>query len=226
MDEAVVKPWPQVQYLNTTSNRIYQKGYLILRALEDLVGIEQMELILQTAYSEYGQNPAMSVADLKQVSQEVTGRDLDWFFQSWLYSDDGWVDFAVSSFQSWPQGNSWQTEVDVTRRGSNVQPVTVRFAAKTAQFTNKDGLLIKLETLSFTTPHRWCKWRLTGEMLPDLNRLNNTKPRKVDWTLHNDTSLDSYVMRYYPGIVPGTVLGGSADSFELGLGLSGRVRNN
>ena len=32
-------------------------------------------------------------------------------------------------------------------------------------------------------------------MLLDVNRLNNTKPRKVEWTIHNDTSLDSYVIR-------------------------------
>ena len=228
MDEAVVKPWHEVQYLNTTTNRIYQKGYLILRALEDLVGLEEMETILQTAYSEYGQNPAMSVADLQRVAQQITGQDLKPYFQSWLYSDDGWVDYAVSSFQSKPQGDSWQTEAVVTRKGDNVQPVTVLARCQDGTVHEQRWPADRgQETLSFTTHSQVVQVEIDpGKMLPDIDRLNNTKPRKVAWTPHNDISLDSYVMRYFPGIVPGTVLGGSADSFELGLGLSGRVRNN
>lgn len=228
MDEAVVKPWHEVQYLNTTTNRIYQKGYLILRALEDLVGLEKMEAILQTAYNEYGQNPAMSVEDLKRVAQKVTGQNLEAYFQMWLYSDDGWVDYAISSFQSKPQGDGWQTEAVVTRKGNNVQPVTVRARCQdgTVHQQRWSGEKTR-ETLSFNTPSQVVQVEIDPEMmLPDIDRLNNAKPRKVAWTPHNDVSLDSYVMRYYPGIVPGNVLGGSADSFELGFGLSGRVRNN
>ena len=104
MDEAVIGPWREVKYINASSSRIYEKGYLILRALEDLVGLEQMEAILQTAYRKHGQNPAMSVEELAQVAEEVTGKSLEAYFQSWLYSDDGWVDYQVSSFQSEPQG--------------------------------------------------------------------------------------------------------------------------
>ncbi len=228
MDEAVIKPWREVKYINASSSRIYEKGYLILRALEDLVGLEQMEAILQTAYRKHGQNPAMSVEELAQVAEEVTGKSLEAYFQSWLYSDDGWVDYQVSSFQSEPQEDSWQTEVRVERKGTNAQPVTVqvrcedgtvhrqRWSADTAQ-----------ATLIFNTPTKVVQVEMDPDkMLLDVNRLNNTKPRKVEWTIHNDTSLDSYVIRYYPGIVPGNVFGGSIDSFELGFGLSGRVRNN
>lgn len=223
MDEAVVKPWPEVQYLNTTTNRIYQKGYLVLRALEDLVGLEQMEEILERSYSAYGQNPAMSVDDLQRIAQEVTGEDLEPFFQSWLYNDDGWVDYAVSSFETRQMERAWQTDVVVTRKGTNSQPVTVRARCEDGTIHDQrwDGLKTQ-ETLTFRTHAKVVQVEVDPEkMLPDRDRLNNTKPRKVDWTPHNDLSLDSYVVRYYPGIVP---MG--SDSFELGFGLSGRVRNN
>ena len=117
------------------------RSYLIL-GLWDLVGLEQMEAILQTAYRKHGQNPAMSVEELAQVAEEVTGKSLEAYFQSWLYSDDGWVDYQVSSFQSEPQEDSWQTEVRVERKGTNAQPVTVQVRCEDGTVTGSAGLLI------------------------------------------------------------------------------------
>jgi hypothetical protein len=228
MDEAIVKPSREVKYQNTVSNRIYQKGYLVLRALEDLVGLEQMEDILRQAYREYGQNPAMSVNDLKQIAQKVTGQSLEKYFQSWLYNDYQWTDYAVRSLKSNFKGDAWQTEVVVERKGDNVQPVTVRASCQdgTAHQVRWSGEQTR-QTLTFQTASKVERVEIDpDQMLLDVDRLNNSQPKKVIWTMDNDVSLDSYVMRYFPGIVPGDVLGGSVDSYAMGFGLSGRVRNN
>jgi len=63
----------------------YNKGGLVLHMLRDLVGDEAFFASLQS-YLQQHAFKAAEVDDLRQAFEEVTGRDLQWFFDQWYLS--------------------------------------------------------------------------------------------------------------------------------------------
>ena len=64
----------------------YNKGGLVLHMLRDLVGDEAFFASLQTYLKEHAFKSA-EVDDLRQSFEEITGRDLHWFFDQWYFSE-------------------------------------------------------------------------------------------------------------------------------------------
>jgi aminopeptidase N len=63
----------------------YNKGGLVLHMLRDLVGDEAFFASLQSYLKEHAFKAA-EVDDLRQSFEDVTGRDLQWFFDQWYLS--------------------------------------------------------------------------------------------------------------------------------------------
>jgi len=63
----------------------YNKGGLVLHMLRDLVGDEAFFASLQAYLKEHAFKSA-EVDDLRQAFEEMTGRDLNWFFDQWYFS--------------------------------------------------------------------------------------------------------------------------------------------
>ena len=64
----------------------YNKGGLVLHMLRDLVGDEAFFASLQAYLKEHAFKSA-EVDDLRQSFEEITGRDLHWFFDQWYFSE-------------------------------------------------------------------------------------------------------------------------------------------
>lgn len=62
----------------------YQKGGWVLHMLRGIVGDEPFFEAMRVFYERYTYGNADS-GDLQEVVQEVTGTDLDWFFEPWLH---------------------------------------------------------------------------------------------------------------------------------------------
>jgi len=62
---------------------VYQKGGWVLHVLRGVIGTEKFWQGIREYYRRYRDSNA-STDDLRRVMEEVSGRDLGWFFQQWL----------------------------------------------------------------------------------------------------------------------------------------------
>jgi hypothetical protein len=76
----------------------YSKAALALRTLERYLGTETMENITRTYFQRFKfKHP--KTADFIQVANEVSGQDLNWFFNQVLYGSDV-LDYSISQLSS------------------------------------------------------------------------------------------------------------------------------
>ena len=69
---------------DVTTSQIYQKGSWTLHMLRGVVGTKNFWDGIRTYYRRYRDSHA-SVADFRRVMEEVSGQDLSYFFDQWLY---------------------------------------------------------------------------------------------------------------------------------------------
>lgn len=112
-DEAIVKPYKRVEYLNASDERIYNKGYLVLRALEGLLGRETFFAVLREAYHRY-HHKIITTEAFRAVAEEISGRDLKGFFDQWLYGAS-FFDVAVERFTSQRTPDGYETTVFLSK---------------------------------------------------------------------------------------------------------------
>ena len=72
---------PYMELLNANS---YQKGGWILHMLRNEVGDKTFQKIIQAYYQQYKGGNADS-RDFEAVAEKVSGQELTWFFDQWLY---------------------------------------------------------------------------------------------------------------------------------------------
>lgn len=224
-DEAIIKPWQEVKYGNFTTVRIYNKGYLVLRNVEGLLGEEIMDKILLEAHKRFN-HKIMTVQDLKEIAEEVSQQDLDQFFHDWLYEDPpGFVDYAVSKVEVEPQEQGFLNKIHLKRRGDIVMPVKVVLVPKEG---DKIEMIWRAErreeVLEVTTNHPIKRVEVDPQsMVLDINRLNNYYPMKlrVITTGENDFPLDAYLIRFNPAI--GVIEGGFLLDHYWMIGQNGGV---
>jgi hypothetical protein len=154
----------------------YQKMATILAALRALLGEETF----LRAYREYGRrwvNRHPSPYDFWNTFEDVSGRDLDWFWRTWFF--ETWtLDHAVAAVT--PRGGS--TEIVIEDRG--LAPMPARLTV-----TRPDGSVERLEVpvgvwLNGARSH---SLRVRGRVarveidpehaFPDIERANNVWPR-------------------------------------------------
>ena len=73
------KPWSGIP-----NAIVYQKGSWFLHLLRGQIGSEKFWAGIREYYRRYRDSNA-STADFRRVMEEVSGADLGWFFQQWLY---------------------------------------------------------------------------------------------------------------------------------------------
>jgi hypothetical protein len=109
----------------------YSKAALALRTLERYLGAETMENIMRTYFQRFKfKHP--HTEDFIQVANEVSGQDLNWFFEQILYGTDS-LDYSVSRLRSYEKEDNNDKEkkklyinrVWVRRLGEVLFPVEV-----------------------------------------------------------------------------------------------------
>ncbi len=76
------------------SANTYSKGAAVLHMLRDIIGEEEFRRVI-TAWLERFALGSVETNDFKRTVEDVTGRDLQWFFRQWLYGA-GYPEIAVS----------------------------------------------------------------------------------------------------------------------------------
>jgi len=195
-DEAIIKPLCDVDYENATPVRLYDKGYLVARAIAAAIGPEVFDQGLREAGLRY-RHRLITVEDLRDVLEAEAGRSLEALFDVWLF-EPGAVDYAVKIVSSKRTDEGYRCVVSVSRGGGTLQSVIVEAQLLSGETIRRewDGST-DADTLIFESPEPVQRVTIDPDhLLPDKDRLNNHSPAKiVVVTTANAYPLDAYVVR-------------------------------
>ena len=114
--------------INTTDEELYRsKAMAVWWMLRDLVGDEALKKALASYHPEQDKDPSY----MPRLIQAQTQRDLEWFFDDWIYRDRGLPDFKVeSAFTRKTLPGAYVLTITVDNLGSAGAEVslTVKFA--------------------------------------------------------------------------------------------------
>ncbi|UCF10768.1 MAG: hypothetical protein JSW65_03575 [Candidatus Bipolaricaulota bacterium] len=195
-DEALVLPLHRVEYDNATAVRLYDKGYLVARALASAVGEEAFDRGLRIAAERY-RGGRLTSNGLREALEEAAGRSLDVLFAAWVQGAES-TDYAVRIVDRERVDDGYRTTVELHREGGAPQPVTVRATLRSGESEDwswdaepvTERMVLETERairrVSIDPDHR----------LPDRDRLNNHDPvRLVVAAQSNAFPLDGYLLR-------------------------------
>ena len=115
--------------VNTTDEELYRsKAMSVWWMLRDLVGDEALKKALASYQPEQDKDPSY----MPRLIQAQTQRDLEWFFDDWVYRDRGLPDFKVASEftrKTLPEGYMLTVTVDNLGAAGAEVPLTVKFAS-------------------------------------------------------------------------------------------------
>jgi aminopeptidase N len=144
---------------------VYQKGGWVLHVLRGQIGTEKFWAGIREYYRRY-RNGNASTADFEKVMEEVSGEDLGWFFQQWLYRagspvvDGTWLYNAeakrveLALRQSQP-GEAYRLPMEI---GLDGKPARIEMTAKQQTFeipADKEPASVELD------PNTWLLMQAT-----------------------------------------------------------------
>lgn len=125
LTQPVATPGAEFVDFPTYTSMTYTKAALTFRMLRWLVGEETMRRTLRTYYDRH-QLQHLDEQDFRRAVNDVSGRNLDWFFDQWLYTTHT-LDYGIAEAQTQrlPDGR-WRTRVTVLRLGNAWMPVELQ----------------------------------------------------------------------------------------------------
>jgi len=97
LDPVVKKSW-EFYSRGSYGLNVYQKAGVTLLTLENYLGEDVMSRVMKAFYEKW-KFAHPKTDDFVAVAEEVSGQDLDWFFDQFLHSPDK-LDYAVRSLRS------------------------------------------------------------------------------------------------------------------------------
>ncbi len=113
------------------SNLSYNKGSWVLHMLRHVVGDETFFDILHAYYDSQYQYGTATTEDFRSVCEAVSGKELDWYFEEWIYGQ--YYPAYIYSWTLTPEGETHTVTVIIeqvqTNTGVFTMPVDVTFSA-------------------------------------------------------------------------------------------------
>jgi len=178
-DEEIVKPLSETRYPHTRVVRDYNKSYLVLRALEGKLGRDTTREIVRKVYELY-RGRILRTETLREIAEDVSGVDLESFFESWLYGV-ATIDISAEDFTMKEMTGGYETTVRLRREGEAVLPVTVRAYTEDEEYADETWSAEERQgTVVFQTEAPVTRIRVDPrEMIPDRDRSNHHLPRRL-----------------------------------------------
>jgi aminopeptidase N len=122
---------------------VYDKGAWVLHMLRHLVGEEKFWDIF-LAYRQAFYMSTARTEDFKGICEQVSGKDLDWFFHQWIYTS-GQPVYKVAWYRTPQSGADWQLDLDIEQiqQSSDLFKMPIDIAV---DFAQGDSLLTVLDT--------------------------------------------------------------------------------
>jgi hypothetical protein len=158
----------------------YQKGALLLFALEHLLGTETFDRVMQEYYRRYRYRQ-VSAEDFIKTAEDVSGRDLREFFEQWLTTTKQ-LNAVLEGMSTQKIEDKYVTRVMVRQRGELRIPVDL-------EATLTDGMKVRQRwemlddqgTITFITDKPVRSVTLDPErVLPDVDRSDNALPKGLN----------------------------------------------
>jgi hypothetical protein len=205
---------------------VYDKAALMLNALRYVVGDSVFDKILKEYFDRW-KLKHVNEARFQAVCEEVSGQDLDWFFEQWVHTRK-LCDYRLSEMKTAKakEGGGYVTRVKIERLGELTMPLLLEFtfADGSRDTTSVPGRLRTIEkTYSHAAPPKGAALNPENEIL-DINLPDNMLPRRralqVDWPKNDYYPEDAYPIRHRPFAWYNDV-----DGARLGYHLAGGDRN-
>jgi hypothetical protein len=157
--------------MNHYSAMTYTKPQFVFRMLRDYLGDAAFRAGMKLYY-EKNKLQHVDEEDFKNAMEEASKKDLDWFFQQWIHTNNT-LDYAVSAVSTAQQANgTWRTRVDVTRTGQAWMPVRLKVGDVVTNLDSRDTSF----SVNVDTPNKPTEVVLDPDfILLDLDRQNNIK---------------------------------------------------
>jgi len=205
--EIAVRDWdrPITESARTTKDQSslsitqYNKGTMIHRMLHYVLGEQKYAAFLQALIKQYFAK-VVTTQQMVDLCQEVTGQDLTWFFDQWIY-DTKKLDYALGKISSHKSSNAIITSIQIIRKQDAVMPVELQviFQDNTKQSIQMEGKQ-KQEIITLESKAEIKEAHLDpGHILPDINRSNNHYHHKIRfYPLFEFPDSDSYLITAIP----------------------------
>lgn len=203
-----MSPMPDAHIYGTHT---YYKGASVMHNLRAYLGDEAFRLAMSTIQQEHAQS-AMNAQDFHQALEEITGVDLDHYFDAQIYAP-GFAAYVVHDVQTTAQGDGWNVEITIRQglRGTDQYhqqvPLTVSLIA--ADRSSQDfqvvvgGEFTTVQLQSTVQPAMVVldRWNRLNEARIDFEALvapGNTVPiilPHVDFRIYEQQFVDSTLLR-------------------------------
>jgi hypothetical protein len=168
--EVIARPGEAFGDPATYSAMTYTKTSIIFMMLREMVGHETMRAILRELYARHNLDH-FDETDVRAVVNDVTGDNLDWFFEKWFHTTDT-LDYGIGDLRTERAGNGWRTTVEVIRLGGAWMPVTLEVGDVRRELTSRERVQ-RVEVVTGTRPGRVALD--PDEVLLDLDYSNNVR---------------------------------------------------
>ncbi len=170
----------------TDNTMIYEKGQLFYEQLRYIVGDHVMRQILRTYYARWRLKHVDEDA-FRTVAEEVSHRDLKWFFAQWLHGTP-LIDYRLTKVRrSRIADGRWLTAVTIDRLGDGWMPVEI--GDKDTIYARSTGQPER-ERIEFVTTRKPGRLMLDPRVRAhDWNMLNNRESRRerIEFRLDDPT---------------------------------------
>lgn len=157
---------------------VYVKSDIFYEMLRYVVGDAAFKQSLRQLVAQYTYMH-ITEKDLRVTFEEVSGQDLDWFFEQWLRATPT-IDYSKGKVKKTKRDdNTWITEVELKRKGDGIMPLDVALELANGEKVVQrwDGRAEET-TLIFETIEKPKSVNVDpDDRIMDSNRLNNAKPR-------------------------------------------------
>jgi hypothetical protein len=151
---------------------VYTKGQLIYEMLRYMLGEDAFRRAVREYYARWRFKHVTS-EEFRDVCEEVSHRDLSWFFAEWLHGEP-LVDYALRKVRRRRAAVGWTTDIEVERLGTGVMPVDIAVPVGDTTLIVRARGIERRETVEIHTAGRPGRIELDpGRQTMDWNYLNN-----------------------------------------------------
>jgi hypothetical protein len=158
--------------INTTSEELYRsKAMCVWWMLRDMVGDEAVKKSLASYRSEQDKDTSY----MPRLIAAHTQRDLEWFFDNWVYYDRGLPDFKIESvFPSKTATNTYMVTITLDNLGTAGAEVPVIFRSAGTDVVKRIEVRAKSKvTIRIETPTRPLEVVVNDGSVPESDMTNN-----------------------------------------------------